>query len=263
VVTHHVAVEAGDGAVASFQQHVLQGSGERRLARAGQAGEEHDETAALSRREVLGYHVRDGMGRLARVAEDEDVVGVGGGHGPQQLLGALVVVSTGNGDGDHLGIRYPGGERCADQARAGQRPRPTRTGAHQQQWRAAGLARMRLDVVDVSRRQRFTYRHREGVGLGGADLRRAPVIAPERPVLAVGQRLDRADQPGAVERCVRVMDGETGDGYALGIEQLERAVLGGGGAGRRVDHQGRGAVGGETTRQRAEHKQLEVGELAR
>ena len=62
VAAYDVAVEAGDAAPALLEQAVHQGLGQRRLAAAGEAGEEQDEALLLGLRLVAGDDRGDGVG---------------------------------------------------------------------------------------------------------------------------------------------------------------------------------------------------------
>ncbi len=92
-VAHHVAVEVGHRAGAQFEQRVAQAAGDRGLARAGQAGEEDHQAAAVGR-----------AGDVHGVGSCQVFGGaVGGGDVFAQLQVDLGLVAWREGDGDHEG----------------------------------------------------------------------------------------------------------------------------------------------------------------
>ena len=145
VPPYDVAVEAGDAALALLEQPVHQRAGERRLAAAGQAGEEEHQPLSLGRRLVALDDRGDLVGQVAPVDEAEHRVA--GGVGRHDLGAERVVVVgvavRGQRDDDDVGALERGGrrERGPEQAdrgaargcrrrrgRAGRRgPRPRRS----------------------------------------------------------------------------------------------------------------------------------------
>ncbi len=259
MTAYDVPVEARDRATAVLQDQVVQRPGQRRLAAAGEAGEQHHDADVLVVGLVLGDDGGDlggprvvgrlGAGQrehLARGVRRDDVV-------PEPVV-ELGVTARGQGYDDHVG-RRPGG----DQQPGGRQRRPHQTdraealrgaGAGQRQQHHLAVAGPRGHEVEVGDRERSGDGDGEGVGVAFADLGRRGLEPPEGAVRRPRQR----SQPRA---------GVAGQRQALRVDQLDLLA--------RLDH-GR-EVGGEVEGdlvveggaggQGAAQQDLEVVQLAR
>ncbi len=231
VAAHHVAVEAGHGALAALQQQVVQGAGEGRLARAGEPGEEHHEPLGSGLR---GVEV-DGLGDpLRQLALTGDAEHARGGVGPDHLLTQRLVVgrrggATGRERGDDHGCgcaagREPVGSDAgrADQSDGREALRGAVAGQRQQHH--TGPGRLLADRGEVVVGQGCGHGHRQAVGVALAGLGRGQVEAAEGAELGSCQRRHRAvDAGGDAVDVVRRLRGHPGQGEALGIDQLQGA----------------------------------------
>ena len=256
MAAYDVAVEARHGALALLEQHVVQRPGDRGLAAAGQAGEEHDQTLAVGRREVALHHGGDVVGQVALAGHPDDRAGrVGLDHALAERVVDLGVAVAGQGYGDHGGVReLPGGQqRGADERGRGEQ---RGAGADQRQQQDVSLAGRLLDPVEVGVGECVGDRHGErAVVVLLAHLGRGEVEPPERTVLRVRERRDLA-----------AGNGHPGQRQPLRVDQLDGAGRLRGGA--HVDRQAErdraaGLVEAGQRGQRPRHEQLEVVELGR
>ena len=254
VAAHDVAVERGDGAGALLEDAVHQRAGEGGLAAAGEAGEEEDQPLLVGRG-LVGVHDRGdvvGVGRVGRRRQGQDRAagGVGVGHlGAEGVVG-LGVAAAGEGHRDDDGVVQAArsGQGGADQG-GGSQVRGAVADQGQQQHRPG-----RGQLLDLLLGQRVDHGDDRAPGVLLAHLGRGQVVAPERSVLRVRQRLHAPrGQPDAGQR------------QALGVHQLDSP----GGLRLLVDAVGQaqrdraaGLVELLDRCERAGHQQLEVVELA-
>ena len=247
VPAYDVAVQAGDGALALLEQCVDHRLGDRRLAAAGQAGEEQDETLLGGTGPVGLDDGGDVLGVLAvAVAEGQHRVraGVRRDHlHPEVVVGRRVVVGR-QRYRDHGRGRKPacGGQGGAQQGDRGELRRAG-TGQRQQHDRAVQPAQ----PLDLLFGERVHDRDEGRAGVGLADLLGRQVEAAEGPVLGVREGLDLA------------AGGEPRQGQALGVDQLHLLAHE---VGRQVEgHRRPGLVERGRGGQRPSGEQLEVGQL--
>ncbi len=249
-----VTVEAGQRPSAALEQAVHQGLGERGLAAAGEAGEEEHQALLGRRRSLLGDDRGDGRGRRTALGElDHRVLaGVVRHHrGPQPGIAVRVAV-VGQRHRDHRDVQVGGsGERGAQQADRGQS-----TGAAADEGEHQDRAEV-AEPVDLLLGRCVGDRHDGAAGVLLAGGGGGEVESAEGAVLGVGERLD--SEAAAVV-------GDPGEGEALGVDQLDRATLGEGGArllGQRQRHRTAGSVEPVDRLQSTVGEQLQVVELTR
>ena len=213
VPAYDVAVEAGHRARALLEDPVHQRPGQRRLAAAGQPGEEQHQAPLVGAALVEVHDVRDLRRELpvGGQADDPVVAGVVGDHlHAERVVGVGVTVRR-QRYGDHGGVGQHRGRRQRRPQQADRRERRRAVADQREQGDRAEA--VELGQLGVGERVGHGDERAAGVPLPG--LRRREVEPPERAVLGVGQGLH-------LPAVLRV-GAHHGERQPLGVDQLDGA----------------------------------------